>query len=78
MSTTATTTTPPQGPPPQDLPVSDLDQCFNLAAALAELVLMIDAGKGWPAITQQIGADVCLSDARLALASFHAWCEREL
>lgn len=63
---------------PQDLPLSDLDHCFNLAAALAELVLLIEAGKVWTLIPQQIGGAVCLSDARMALASFHAWCEREL
>lgn len=48
---------------------------FNLAAALAELVLMIDDEarvSGRPLTT---GAAVVMSDSRQALLAFHAWVE---
>lgn len=51
------------------------DHAFDLAAALAELVLMIaDESRisGRPLTT---AAAVVVSDSRLALQAFHAWVE---
>lgn len=55
--------------------IDPADHAFNLAAALAELVLMVDdeaRTSGRPLTT---AAAVVMSDSRLALMAFHQWVE---
>ena len=56
-----------------DEPTSDLNMAFDLAAHLAELVLLQPHA-------DQLAMDmvVAISDAKLSLARFHRYCEREL
>ena len=56
-----------------DEPATDLDMAFDLAAHLAELVLLQPHA-------DKLAMDmvVAISDAKLSLARFHRYCEREL
>ena len=52
------------------------DQAFSLAAALAELVMMVHEVQRTKAHQFPTpAADILLSDSRLALQEFHAWVE---
>lgn len=59
-----------------DYLVSAHDHAFDLAAALAELVLMVAEVQRTKAHQFPTpAADVCLSDSRLALQAFQEWVE---
>lgn len=51
------------------------DHAFNLAAALAELVLMVANESDISGRPLTTDAAVVVSDSRLALIEFHAWVE---
>lgn len=51
------------------------DHAFDLAAALAELVLMVDAESKTSGRPLTMAAAVVVSDGRAALMRFHEWVE---
>ena len=80
MSHTAANAPYMSGPAPTDPAViahqrAAVEHAFSLAAALAELVLMVADEQRTTGRPLTTAAAVVVSDARMALKGFHAWVE---